>query len=105
MNRYIAHNVKHGSAGVKACLRLLSGLSRTVVLTVLVLLEPVVTFICTMGMLLGVAVSSMFEVSAAGSRFPFLWMVALSLALGITALLYHALLVLLLKDRLSASDS
>jgi hypothetical protein len=47
----------------------------------------------------------MFEVSAAGSRFPFLWMVALSLALGITALLYHALLVLLLKDRLSASDS
>lgn len=61
-------------------------------LGILVLLEPAVRFVCACGLVLGVATSVLFELSAAGPRFPFLWMLSLSLAFGIILFLYYGLI-------------
>ncbi len=68
------------------------------VVTAMLLLEPIVNAVCGCMMIGGAIVSVTFEISAAGSRFPFLQMLGLSLGFGVFLLLYHMLLALLVRD-------
>jgi hypothetical protein len=68
------------------------------ILTILVLLEPVVSFTCCFMALGGIFAAIVFEVSPVGPRFPFLVIFGMSLAFGALLLLYQALIMLLLKD-------
>jgi hypothetical protein len=61
----------------------------------LTLLEPAVRYLCSIAMVLGVFASVMFEISAAGPRFPFLGMLGLSLGFGVVLFLYYGLMALL----------
>ena len=63
--------------------------------TVLGLLAPLVRSMCAAAVLLGVLVCAIFEVSAAGAKFPLLEMLMLVVGCGAFALAYHALLALL----------
>jgi hypothetical protein len=69
------------------------------VLAVLAVLEPLVRWTCTTMLVLGLAVSVLFEMSAAGPRFPFLMIVGTSLAFGVILAVYHGV-VAMLMDRL-----
>jgi hypothetical protein len=64
----------------------------------LLLLEPVVGFACGVMMFGGIFAAVAFEVSAVGPRFPFLFMLGLSLSFGIFFLLYQFLIVFLVRD-------
>lgn len=68
------------------------------ILTTLVLLEPVVSFVCCFMMFGGIFAAVVFEVSAAGPQFPFLAVFSMSLAFGFFLLLYQALVALLLRS-------
>jgi len=72
-------------------------IARFLLLAVLTLLEPVVRYVFGLAMVLGIVVSVMFEFSAAGPRFPFLAMMAGSLAFGIAMVLYYGLMARLLR--------
>lgn len=79
----------------RSAARLLWNAARMPVLAILLLLEPAVRLICSLALVLGVFASVMFEISAAGSRFPFLWMLALSLGSGVALILYYGLIAFL----------
>jgi hypothetical protein len=68
------------------------------ILTTLVVLEPLVSFICCFMMFGGIFAAIVFEVSAVGPRFPFLVIFGMSLAFGVLLLLYQVLIALLLKE-------
>lgn len=76
--------------------RVLVGVVRAPLVIVLALLEPVVRAICGFALVIGVLVAIVFELSAVGPRFPFLWMIGMSLAFGLVLVLYEGLLGLLL---------
>lgn len=71
---------------------------RLPIAAVLVLLEPVVGFICGLGLVLGVLTSILFEISAVGPRFPFLKVLGISLSFGVIIFLYHGLVSLFVED-------
>ena len=77
--------------------RFLVSVVRAPLLLVLGLLEPVVRAICGIAMVMGILVAIVFELSAVGPRFPFLWMIGMSLAFGLVLVLYEGLLGLLLE--------
>ena len=70
-------------------------LLRIPVLCALLLLAPVVEFICGGLLLLGLLVSIAFRLSGAGADFPFWHMLALSLGVGGLVILYHGVIGLL----------
>jgi len=69
------------------------------ILAALVMLEPIVSFLCCFMLFSGMFAAIVFEVSAVGPRFPFLVFFGISLAFGVFLLLYHALIALLLRDQ------
>jgi hypothetical protein len=71
---------------------------RLPIAVVLIQLEPVVGFICGVGLVLGVLVSILFEISAVGPRFPFLTVLGISLSFGVILFLYYGLLSLFVED-------
>jgi hypothetical protein len=71
---------------------------RLPIVAVLLLLEPVVNVVCGAAAVLGVLVAAAFELSAAGPRFPFLQVTAVSLACGVLLILYHSAIALLVRD-------
>jgi hypothetical protein len=75
--------------------RLLWNVLRFPLLGILLLLEPVVRYTFSVAMVLGIITSVAFEISAAGPRFPFLAMLALSFGFGIALFLYYGLIALL----------
>lgn len=66
-------------------------------LFVLMLLEPVVRWVCSIALVLGLIVSVVFELSAVGTRFPFLAMVGTSLVFGVVLIAYYGLIALLTR--------
>jgi hypothetical protein len=78
-------------------LRPLWSLVRVPVLVLLLLLAPVVEFVCGTLLLLGLLVSVAFKISGAASSFPFWPTIALSLGLALFVLLFHALIGMLLR--------
>jgi hypothetical protein len=67
------------------------------VLTTLVLLEPVISFVCCFLMFGGVFAAIVFEVSAAGSRFPFFVILGMSFGFGAFLLAYQFLISLFIS--------
>src|SRR5690348_2974076 len=63
----------------------------------LLLLEPLVRILCSLGLVLGVLASILFELSAVGPRFPFLKVFGISLSFGLILFLYYGLLSLFVK--------
>ncbi len=78
-----------------AAARLMWQIARLPLLAIFTLLEPMVRWICSAALLLGVFTSVVFEFSAAGARFPFLGMLALSLGFGLALFAYYGLLALI----------
>lgn len=64
----------------------------------LLLLEPVVGFVCGVMMFGGILAAVAFEISAAGPSFPFLLVFGMSLAFGVFYLLHQFLLSLFVAD-------
>ena len=56
---------------------------RLPIAAVLLMLEPVVGFVCGLGLVLGVLASILFEISAVGPRFPFIKAMIISLSFGV----------------------
>jgi hypothetical protein len=71
---------------------------RLPIVAVLLLLEPVVNVVFGAAAVLGVLVAAAFELSAAGPRFPFLQVTAISFACGLLLILYHSAIALLVRD-------
>jgi hypothetical protein len=65
---------------------------------VLLALEPVVGFICGLGLVLGVLACILFEISAVGPRFPLAKMLGTSLGFGVILFLYYGLVSIFVKD-------
>lgn len=78
--------------------RMLGKLLLLPILTTLILLLPIVSFICCFLMFGGMFAAIAFEVSAVGPKFPFLVVFGMSLAFGLFLLLYHALIWMLLRN-------
>lgn len=95
MNIPTGVTVPNGIAG--RSLRWLWNVVRTPILGLLMLCEPVVRVLCATIMVLGVFVSVLFEISAAGPRFPFLGMLGASLGFGVVLVLYYGLMSLLME--------
>lgn len=64
----------------------------------LLLLEPIVGLVCGVMMFGGIFAAIVFEVSAVGPRFPFLFMLSMSLSFGVIYMLYQFLLAFLVRD-------
>src|SRR6267154_1776212 len=88
----VPNSVRSTASGA---LRLLWNLVRVPLLGVLLLLAPVVEFVCSGLLLLGLVVSIAFKISGAGAVFPFWHMIALSLGFGVFVIVYHAAIGLL----------
>jgi hypothetical protein len=71
---------------------------RLPIAAVLLALEPIVGFICGLGLVLGVMASILFEISAVGPRFPFAKAMIISLSFGLILFLYYGLLSLFVED-------
>lgn len=82
------------TGAVRGGWRFLWQLVRAPLLGILMLLEPLVRYLLGLAMVLGIVASVIFELSAAGSRFPFLAMLAGSLACGLVLFLYYGLIAL-----------
>jgi hypothetical protein len=78
--------------------RVLWNAIRLPIAAVLVQLEPVVGFICGLGLVLGVLASILFEISAVGPRFPFLKVLGISLSFGVILFVYHGVLSIFVED-------
>jgi hypothetical protein len=64
------------------------------ILALLMLLEPVVRWICSTALVVGMLVSLVFELSAVGPRFPFLAGMGISLGFGVLLVLFYGLISL-----------
>lgn len=71
--------------------RIVWHLVRLPLVALLTLFEPVVRAVLSFAMVLGVLAATVFELSAAGSRFEFMQMLAGSLGLGAALFAYHGL--------------
>jgi hypothetical protein len=78
--------------------RVLWNAVRLPIAAVLLLLEPVVSFICGLGLVLGVLTSFLFEFSVVGPRFPFVKAIAISLGFGVVLFFYYGLLSIFVED-------
>jgi hypothetical protein len=78
--------------------RVLWNVIRVPIVAVLLLLEPVVTFVCSAGLVLGLFTCIVWELSAAAPKFPLGKMLVFSFACPVILFLYHALLSLFVRD-------
>lgn len=67
------------------------------ILALLMLLEPIVRWICSTALVLGVLVCVIFELSAVGPRFPFLAGLGISLGFGALLVAYYGLIAVLTR--------
>lgn|ERR1700722_16513045 len=78
--------------------RVLRNVIRVPIVGVLLLIEPVVSFICGAGLVLGLVTCIVWELSGAATRFPLGKMLVFSLGCPVILFLYHALLSLFISD-------
>jgi hypothetical protein len=78
--------------------RILWKAMRLPIAAVLLALEPVVGFVCGVGLVLGILASVLFEMSAVGPKFPFVKVIGISLSFGVILFLYYGLLSLFVED-------
>jgi hypothetical protein len=78
--------------------RVLWNAIRLPIAAVLLLLEPVVSFVCGLGLVLGIFACVVFEMSAVGPRFPLAKALGISLSFGVILFLYYGALSLFVED-------
>jgi hypothetical protein len=78
--------------------RILWNAMRLPIAAALLALEPVVGFVCGLGLVLGIIASILFEISAVGPKFPFLKVLSISLSFGLILFFYYGLLSLFVED-------
>jgi hypothetical protein len=78
--------------------RVLWNVIRVPIVAVLLLLEPVVSFVCSAGLVLGLVTCIVWELSAAGPKFPLGKMLVFSFGCPVILFLYQALLSLFVRD-------
>jgi hypothetical protein len=78
--------------------RVLWNVIRVPTVAILLLIEPVVTFVCSAGLVLGIVTCIVWEFSAAAPKFPLGKMLVFSFACPVILFLYHALLSLFVRD-------
>jgi hypothetical protein len=78
--------------------RVLWTVIRVPVVAILLLLEPVVSFVCSAGLVLGLVTCIVWELSAAGPKFPLGKMLVFSFGCPVILFLYHGLLSLFVRD-------
>lgn len=78
--------------------RILWNAVRLPIAAVLLALEPIVGFICGLGLVLGVLACILFEISAVGPRFPFAKAMIISLIFGLILFLYYGALSLFVQE-------
>ena len=71
---------------------------RVPIAAVLLMLEPVVGFICGAGLVLGLISCAIFELSPAGHAFPLGKSLMISLSFGVILFLYYGVLSLFVED-------
>ena len=64
----------------------------------LLLLKPIVDFVCGFMLIGGLVAAIAFELSAVGPQFPFLQVAGFALAFGLFAVLYQLALMVLVRD-------
>src|SRR5882762_2458263 len=74
--------------------RVLWNVIRVPIVAILLLLEPAVRFVCSAGLILGIVTCIVWELSAAGPKFPLGKMLVFSFGCPVLLFLYHALLSL-----------
>jgi len=88
----------HGQSLLSSAVRELWKAIRLPIAAVVLLLEPIVGFICGLGLMLGVLTSILFEMSAVGPKFPFVKVIGISFAFGVILFLYYGLASIFVKD-------
>jgi hypothetical protein len=88
----------YGRTLLAVTVRVLRNAVRLPIAAALLALEPVVGFVCGAGLVLGILVSVLFEMSAVGPRFPFVKVLGISLSFGVILFLYYGLLSLFVED-------
>jgi hypothetical protein len=78
--------------------RVLWNVIRLPIMAVLLLLEPVVRFVCSAGFILGILTCIVWELSVAGPRFPLAKVLTISLSFPVILFLYYGLLSLFIRD-------
>jgi hypothetical protein len=91
-------NVASTDSMFSACARVLWRAIRLPIVLALLLLEPIINVVCGVAIVGGVLAAVAFESSAVGARFPFLLVLALSVGSGALLVVYHSLVVLLVRD-------
>lgn len=91
-------NVSSASRPANRAVRLCWNVVRLPIAAALLLLEPVVQFVCSFVMVVGIFVAIMFEISAVGPRFPFLQVAGISLSFGLVLMFYYFLLSFFVAD-------
>jgi hypothetical protein len=83
---------------LETAVRVLWNAVRLPIAAVLLALEPIVGFICGLGLVLGVLACILFEMSAVGPRFPLTKMLCISLGFGVILFLYYGILSFFVND-------
>jgi hypothetical protein len=83
---------------VGASARVLWRAIRLPIVLALLLIEPIINVVCGFLIVGGVLAAVAFEFSAVGARFPFLLVVALCVSATALVVIYHSLVVLLVRD-------
>lgn len=78
--------------------RVLWNVIRVPIVAVLLLLEPVVSFVCSLGLVLGIFTCIVFELSAVDPKFPLGKMLVFSFGCVVVLFLYEAVLSLFVRD-------
>lgn len=97
MRLFMNDKASVGTEVMRGGLRLLWQVVRVPLLSILTVLEPVVRGLFGVAMILGIVLSVIFEFSAVGPRFPFLGMLAASLACGVVLFLYYGIVALIVR--------
>ena len=83
---------------MRRALRLLWKAARLPVAGIVLLLEPVVQWVCSLVIVLGVVACILFELSAIGPEFPLMIVLGVLSSFGIVLVLYYGLVSLVVED-------
>ena len=91
-------NVGSADSMFSACARVLWRAIRLPIVLALLLIEPIINVVCGLAIVGGVFAAVAFESSAVSARFPLLLVLALSVGFAALLVIYHSLVVLLVRD-------
>ena len=93
-----ATQFEYGRSFLRGLGRVLWAVIRLPIVALLLLLEPVVSFVCSAGLVLGLLTCIVWELSAAAPQFPLGKMLVFSFGCPVVLFLYQALLSLFAAD-------